>query len=137
MKKSKGSVVIVEDDMLLSLVETRIIEKLGYKVIGKAMSGEEAITMAKELNPDVFVMDVGLKGDLNGIEACAQIRKFTDTPVIFLSGNSDQHSIKSAKSVGYADYLVKPIRADDILIPLKKAVARKNMDGDKHLSQAS
>jgi len=139
MKKnsSKGSVVIVEDDMLLSLVESRIIEKLGYTVIGKAQSGEQAIDMARQLKPDVIVMDMSLKGKMTGLEASEEIRRFSETPIIFLSGSAESDLIKSAKKLGNADYLVKPIKADDMLNPLKKAVKRKGVKSGKVFSQAS
>ena len=139
MKKnsSKGSVVIVEDDMLLSLVESRIIEKLGYTVIGKAQSGEQAIDMARQLKPDVIVMDMSLKGKMTGLEASEEIRRFSETPIIFLSGSAESDLIKSTKKLGNADYLVKPIKADDMLNPLKKAVKRKGVKSGKVFSQAS
>lgn len=137
MKKSKGSVVVVEDDMLLSLVETRIIEKLGYSVIGKATSGEAAVKMVEDLNPDAVVMDVGLSGKLSGIEACQEIRAFTDVPVIFLSGDSNREMIKQAKDAGNTEYLVKPIKADDIVQPLKRAVKKSRAESGKRISQAS
>lgn len=137
-KKTKGSVLVVEDDMLLSLVETRIIEKLGYSVVGKATSGEEAVDLVKDLKPQVVVMDVSLKGKLNGIDASNLIRQFSNVPVIFLSGNTDPASMKNAKSVGNTEYLVKPIIADDIVIPLKRAVKNGTGSGNKsRISEAS
>ena len=139
MKKnsSKGSVVIVEDDMLLSLVESRIIEKLGYTVIGKAQSGEQAVDMVRQMKPDAVVMDISLKGKMSGLDASEEIRNFSMVPIIFLSGSSESEMIKSAKKIGNADYLVKPIKADDILKPLKKAVQRSGVKGAKVFSQAS
>ncbi|WP_069132177.1 response regulator [Rhodohalobacter halophilus] len=134
-KKSKGSVLVVEDDMLLSLVETRIIEKLGYTVIGKATSGEAAVKKVKSLNPDVIVMDIGLNGEMNGIDASRKIRAFADTPIIFLSGDSNRESIKDAKKAGNSEYLIKPIKADDIMNPLKRAV--KVRKESRRISQAS
>ncbi|WP_322570477.1 response regulator [Rhodohalobacter sp.] len=139
MKKnmSKGSVIVVEDDMLLSLVESRIIEKLGYTVIGKAQSGKQAIDMARQLKPDVIVMDISLKGGMSGLDASEEIRRFSDIPIIFLSGSAESDLIKSAKKLGNADYLVKPIKADDMLNPLKKAVKKGGAKSAKVFSQAS
>lgn len=133
-KKSKGSVLIVEDDMLLSLVETRIIEKLGYTVVAKATSGESAVKKVEALNPDVVVMDIGLSGEMNGIEASRKIRTFSDVPVIFLSGDANRDSIREAKETGNSEYLVKPIKADDILNPLKRAIKKRAAGG--RVSQA-
>jgi CheY-like chemotaxis protein len=134
---SKGSVVIVEDDMLLSLVEARIIEKLGYTVVGKAQSGEQAVEMARQLKPNAIVMDMSLKGKMNGLDASEEIRRFSDMPIIFLSGSAESDLMKNAKKLGNADYLVKPIKADDMLMPLKKAMKISGKKSGKVFSQAS
>lgn len=123
--------------MLLSLVESRIIEKLGYTVIGKAQSGEKAIEMTRQLKPDVIVMDMSLKGKMNGLDASEEIRRFCETPIIFLSGSAESDMIKNAKKLGNADYLVKPIKADDMLNPLKKAMKKSGAKSGKVFSQAS
>lgn len=120
-KTPKGTVVIVEDDMLLSLVETRMIEKLGYQVVGTAVSGEDAIQQVEQKKPDIVVMDISLKGKLDGIETMEEIRKFSDVPVIYLSGNSDQNSIIRASKTGYIDFLVKPVTPDELAEPLREA----------------
>ncbi|MDZ7691602.1 MAG: response regulator [Balneolaceae bacterium] len=120
-KETSKNVLIVEDDMLLSLVEERLIEKLGHTVIGKAGSGEEAIQKQKELEPDLILMDIVLKGELDGIEAMKEIRKTSDVPVIYLSGNSDRYNYDRAKQTEFTDYLVKPISSRDLIGPLNKA----------------
>lgn len=122
IQRSKGTVIIVEDDMLLSLVETRIIEKLGYVVKAKAISGEDAVKKIKIHQPDVVIMDVSLKGELDGIDAMNRVRSFSDVPVIYLSGNGDKLSKERARKTNYVEYLVKPINPGDIEAPLEKAM---------------
>lgn len=114
-------VLIVEDDMLLSLVEERIVEKLGYNVVGKVGSGEEAIRKAKNLDPDLIVMDIVLKGDMDGIQAMEAIRRTSDVPVIYLSGNSDRFNYERAKKTEFTDYLIKPITYKDLKGPMIRA----------------
>lgn len=122
-KKSKqGDVLIVEDDSLLSLVEERLLIRLGYNVVEKAETGKEAIKKTKEFNPDIILMDISLKGEMDGIETMGRIRKFSNVPVIFLSGNSDKHNMEQARKLNMVDYLVKPISADQMEAPLKKAM---------------
>lgn len=133
-EKSKGKIIIVEDDMLLSLVEGRIVEKLGYKVAGKAVEGEEAVRMIKELNPDIVLMDISLKGKMDGIEVMTRVRDFSDVPVIYLSGNSNKHNMARAKKTSYIDFLVKPISADEMIQPLKKAMNVKRSNVFSHAS---
>jgi len=120
--EKKGNIFIVEDDMLLSLVEERLLIKLGYNVIGKAVSGEEAVSKIKSTKPDLVLMDISLNGRMDGIETMTEIRKFSTVPVIYLSGNSDQLNLERAKKTSYVDYLVKPITEHDLVDPLKQAL---------------
>lgn len=120
--KTKGNVFIVEDDMLLSLVEERLLMKLGYTITGKAISGEEAVPKIKSSKPDVILMDISLNGKMDGIDTMTEIRNFSSVPVIYLSGNSDQLNLERAKKTNYVDYLVKPITEHDLVKPLNKAI---------------
>lgn len=127
-KKIIKNVLIVEDDMLLSLVEERLIEKMGHKVVAKVGTGKEAIDKAKELEPDIILMDIVLKGEIDGIEAMEEIRKQSEVPVVYLSGNSDRFNFERAKKTGFTDYLVKPITSNDLYKPFEKAFAEKESD---------
>ncbi len=144
--EDKRKVLIVEDDKLLALVEERLVERLGFEVVGTAVTGEQAIAMVKDSKPDIILMDISLKGDMDGIEAVEKIRESASTPVIYLSGNSDKFNFERAKKTDFVDYLVKPVTADDLIGPLKKAVtvltsigARKpsGKSSGKSVSQAS
>jgi two-component system, response regulator PdtaR len=130
----KGTVLIVEDDVLLSLVEARIVVKLGYEVAEKAVSGENAIELAKAHNPDVILMDISLKGELDGIDTMKEIRKFSKVPVIFLSGNSDKISVERARKTGFIDYLIKPVGLEDLAGPMEKAMKVSQKDLLSHAS---
>lgn len=122
-------VLIVEDDMLLSLVEERLVEKLGHEVIHKTDSGEEAVKKTEELQPDLIIMDIILKGDLDGIQAMQEIRKNSDVPVVYLSGNSDRFNYERAKKTGFVEYLVKPITLKDLKKPMQKAFGEPESEG--------
>lgn len=125
----KGKVLIVEDDMLLSMVEERLIKKLGYDVVGKVAQGSEAVDKARELNPDIIVMDISLKGEMDGIETMERIRKKSSVPVIYLSGSGDRYSYERAKKTGFADYLTKPVTSGDLKEPLYAAMHKSKMSG--------
>jgi CheY-like chemotaxis protein len=118
----KGRVLIVEDDMLLSMVEERLIKRLGFEVIGKVTKGVDAIEKEEELNPDIIVMDISLKGDMDGIEAMEAIRENSDVPVIYLSGSGDRYSLERAKKTGFTDFLTKPVTGGDLKEPLYAAM---------------
>jgi two-component system, response regulator PdtaR len=139
----KQKVLIVEDDKLLALVEERLVERLGFEVVGTAVSGEDAVSLVRENQPDIILMDISLKGEMDGIDAVEIIRKKYNIPVIYLSGNSDKFNFERAKKTNFIDYLVKPVTADDLIGPLKKAVSELRVEGssgsssNKSVSQAS
>lgn len=127
---SQGSkkILIVEDDMLLALVEERIVEKMGHQVLAKVVDGEDAIRKTKDLNPDLILMDIVLKGDVDGIQAMEKIREFSDIPVIYLSGNSDRFNYERARKTGFIEYLVKPITSHDLIRPFDQAFGIEHHD---------
>lgn len=124
----KGRVLIVEDDMLLSMVEERLIKKLGFDVVGKATKGTDAISKASELDPDIIVMDISLKGEMDGIETMEMIREKSTVPVIYLSGSGDRYSYERAKKTGFTDFLTKPVTSGDLKEPLSIAINQKGQD---------
>jgi CheY-like chemotaxis protein len=117
----KGKVLIVEDDLLLAMVEERLITKLGFEVVAKVREGSKAIEKVSGLNPDIILMDISLKGDLDGIETMEIIRRDSDIPVIYLSGSSDRYYYERAKKTNFIAYLKKPITKKELKGPLFKA----------------
>jgi len=120
---SKGKkVLIVEDDMIISLVVENMVKELGHIVVGKAVSGIEAIEIAIKENPDILLMDIRLKGDMDGIDTVAKIKESIDTKVIYLTGNSDRLNFERAKDTDFADLIVKPFTIGDLDKSLKLVV---------------
>lgn len=134
-KEEKGSVLIVEDDMLLSMVEERLITQLGFEVVGKVDNGPDAVKKVSELDPDIIVMDISLKGDMDGIEAMGQIREKSDVPVVYLSGSGDRYSYERAKKTGFTDYLTKPVTGGQLKAPLQTALAQKKNSSSQHFTK--
>lgn len=121
-------VMIVEDDPLLSIVEEKMIQKLGYTVVGKAKSGEETLEKFEELNPEILVIDIQLAGRLNGIQTVEKIRElYSNIPVIFLSGDNSSSILKKAETVDYIDFLLKPVSSNDLSCTLRKAIEMNEM----------
>ena len=121
-KMSKG-VLIVEDDALLSVIQTRIVEHLGHSVVASVHTGREAIEKVRTENPDVILMDIGLGGDLDGIETMEEIRKSSSVPVIYLSGDSGSRNSERIKAIGPIGYLTKPVKKYELESTFKKAFA--------------
>ena len=113
MEKQK-KVLIVEDDMIISLVIENMVKELGHNVVGKATSGEEAINLALENKPDLVLMDIRLKGEMDGIQAVTAIKEKIETSVIYLTGNSDRVNYDRAKETDFIDLITKPFTITDL-----------------------
>ena len=124
--------------MLLSMVEERLIKRLGFEVVGKVTKGADAIKKEEELNPDIIVMDISLKGDMDGIEAMEAIREKSDVPVIYLSGSGDRYSLERAKKTNFTDFLTKPVTSGDLKEPLYSAIQAQNeKPGDNQILKSA
>ena len=104
----KVQVLIVEDEAIVSMDLRYRLEALGYTVTAEAKSGEEAVESASSLQPDLVLMDIGLSGEIDGIDAAAQIRDQFDVPVVYLTDHADVATLKRAKLTEPFGYIVKP-----------------------------
>ena len=93
----KVQVLIVEDEPIVSMDLRYKLESLGYGVPAEIRSGEEAVAAASQLRPDVVLMDIGLSGDMDGIDAAAQIRGQSVVPVVYLTAYADEATLERAK----------------------------------------
>jgi len=124
---SSKSVLIVEDNGLLSIVEKQLIQKMGHRVIATVEDGAKALKIVEEKEPDILLVDVKLDGPMDGIQTVKEIRKKSDVPVIYLSGYSDPEVRSRAKEVGFSGYLTKPVRMDDLKVAFEKAFQAENV----------
>lgn len=89
--------------------------ELGYKISGIASSFDEAITLVKEHNPNLILLDISINGVLNGIDIAEELSKSSKTPVIFLTGETDSKIVSRAKScINCKGYLSKPVNIDEL-----------------------
>lgn len=100
--------------MIISLVIENMVKELGHEVVGKATSGDEAIRLATEHTPDLVLMDIRLKGEMDGIEAVTVIKDSIDTSVIYLTGNSDRVNYERARETDFIDLITKPFTISDL-----------------------
>ncbi len=87
----KKKILIVEDNMIIAIDIKEKIKNFGYTVPAIVSSGEQALIKTEELKPDLVIMDIGLKGKMNGIETGKKIREDFNIPVIYITGNSSLH----------------------------------------------
>ncbi len=128
---SKTDIFIVEDDGIISAdIEFRL-KDLGYSVSGTFIYGEEAIEKAEELNPDLVLMDIVLKGEMDGIDAAEIIRSRFGIPVIFLTAHSDEERFDRAKRTNPCGYIIKPFRDRDLKTAIEIALYKSNVDAER------
>lgn len=106
--------LIVEDDMILSMVNKKYVELLGHEVVQSVRTGLAAIEAAKKHNPDIILMDIRIEGEMDGIEAMEEIRKFSKAEVVYLTGNSEPTTKTRAEQTSMLAFCVKPISMEDL-----------------------
>lgn len=111
---SNARILVVEDENIVALDIERGLKRLGYQVIGVVNNGREAIQMTDKHRPDLVLMDVQIKGDIDGIEAAKQIREQFNLPVIFLTAYADDATIQRAKGSEPFGYLLKPFEETEL-----------------------
>ncbi len=109
------SILVVEDEGIVAMDISRALKRLGYNVPAVASSGAEAIQKASEIQPDMVLMDIMLRGEMDGVEAAGQIRARLDIPVVYLTANDDEDTLRRVKLTGPYGYLLKPFRGREEL----------------------
>ncbi len=125
---AKGRILIVEDDDYTAEALSSQLEYLDYTVAAVVTRGEEAIEKALELQPDLVLMDIKLKGQMDGIEAAKQIRSHLEIPLIFLTGYADDDLLQRAKLAEPAGYIVKPVQGSELHASIQIALYRGQVD---------
>jgi PAS domain S-box-containing protein len=127
---AKANIMIVEDDAITAMDIEKHLKNLGYGVSAKVSYGEDSIQEAKENTPDLVLMDVVLKGEVDGIEAAEKIRTQFDIPVIFLTAHADKERLKRAKLSMPYGYILKPFeeRALKVAIEMGLYVAKVDVE---------
>ena len=117
----KINVLVVEDESIVSKDIQYSLKKLGYNVVGVAATGEKAIDLCGEKLPDIILMDIMLKGDINGIEASTRIKESYNIPVIFLTAYADENTLSKAKVTEPYAYIIKPFKEIDLHTSIEMA----------------
>ena len=106
--------LIVEDNLILSVLYQNYLKQKVFKTVGEIRDGESAVKLVKTYDPDVVIMDIMLEGPMDGVEAAQQIRKFSDVPIIFITGNSDQRYVERAREIKNSKFMIKPISEEKL-----------------------
>jgi len=128
---AKTSILIVEDEGIVARNIQKRLQKLGYSVPAVASSGREAIKKAVSTNPNLVLMDIVLKGDMDGVEAAKKIKSRNDLPIVYLTAYADDKTINRAKITEPFGYVLKPFEIKElhsaIQVALYKHEAEKKL----------
>ncbi len=116
-------VIIADDESLIRMDLREMLTNLGYLVVGEAGDGRSAVNLAREVRPDIVIMDVKMP-DMDGIEAARLLTEERIAPVLLLSAYSQQELVQRARQAGVAGYLVKPFRESDLTPAIEVVLAR-------------
>lgn len=117
-----SKIVIVDDEVIIARELEARLTALGYDVAGIAATGPEAIALTLEARPDLVLMDIMLKGGMDGIQATEEIRRHCSVPVIYLTAFADQKTLERAKVTGPHGYIVKPFTEPELRANVEMAL---------------
>ena len=119
----RDNLLIVDDDRTTASVMQLHLDNFGYHIAGIASSAKEAINIARDLKPDLVLMDIKLGEGADGIDAALAISKHMNIPIVFVTAHSDNKTLRRAKIVNPAGFINKPLRESD----LKTTIDRKSV----------
>jgi CheY-like chemotaxis protein len=121
---SRLRVLIVEDEAITALAESRLIASLGYEPCGIASNGEDAMAAYSRERPSIICMDIGLSGPIDGIETASRIMARGAVIIIFITGYDDEDRLRRARSLHPACLLTKPVTAERLRRGLEAAASQ-------------
>jgi PAS domain S-box-containing protein len=128
MTPPKKRIMIVEDQRLIAADIENTLRKIGYDIAGSFASGEEVVAMAFDLHPDLILMDIRLRGELDGIQAAEAIRARADVPIVYLTAYADEETIARAKATTPFGYVVKPFNERELRAAIEVAIYKHATD---------
>ena len=128
MSEAAHRILVVEDQRLIAADIENTLKKLGYVVVGNVSSGEDAISTSDQVRPELVLMDVRLRGEMDGIQAAEIIRDRFNVPVVYLTAYADEETILRAKKTTPFGYLVKPFNERELRATIEIAFYTHQME---------
>ncbi|MBC7364982.1 MAG: diguanylate cyclase [Candidatus Aminicenantes bacterium] len=121
-------ILVVEDELLISRHIEQMVISLGYQSAGIAESGEQALALTRTQHPDLVLMDIRLKGQMDGTEAAATIWKEFSIPIVFLTAYADDDTLANSTAAEPFGYLIKPFEEKELLVTIELAFFKHHME---------
>jgi len=125
---TKAKIFVVEDESIVSLEIQSRLKRLGYGVAAAVDTAEEAVEMTDRLKPDLVLMDIQLKGRMDGVEAAGQIRDHLNIPVVYLTAYADEATLRRAKVTEPFGYILKPFEERELYKTIEMALSKHHME---------
>jgi response regulator NasT len=117
-------VIIADDESIIRIDLREMLTAQGYLVVGEASDGRSAVNLARELRPDLVIMDIKMPGDVDGIDAARVLTREKIAPVLLLTAFNQRELVAGAREAGVVGYIVKPFREADLAPAIEVASAR-------------
>ena len=130
MENKNINVYIVEDESIVAKDIQNSLKKLGYNVLGISNNGADAIKNIVDLEPDIVLMDIMIKGTMTGIDVAEVIKKEYNIPVIFLTAYADESTLAKAKITEPYGYILKPFKEIDLHSTIEMAIYKHKKDSE-------
>lgn len=121
---TQANVLIVEDELLIAKSIAKKLNKLGHNVVKIVATGKEAIQYASKISLDLILMDIAIKGKIDGIETANCIKKIVNTPIVFLTAYANDETIDRASRTGCYGYLIKPFRDKELQATVQMTLSK-------------
>lgn len=138
---AKARILVVEDELLVATDIAECLQQLGYEVAATAVSAVDALRQAVRKTPDLVLMDIQLKGGIDGVQAAEALHERIDIPVVYLTSFADSETVERTKHTFPAGYVLKPFDDCSLKIAVELALhrhraTRKSRCREQHLSGA-
>ena len=120
---SQKRIVLAEDEPLTRRDLREMLSNLGYLIVGEAADGRSAVNLARELRPDLVIMDIEMP-EMDGITASRTLTEERISPILLLTAHSDRGLVEGATDAGVSGYIVKPFRESEVVPAIELALAR-------------
>ncbi len=128
---TQATILVVEDEGIVAQEIKSRLEKSGYSVCGVAHDGHTAIAHAENMRPDLVLMDIRLKGEMDGIEAAGCIGEQLNIPVVYLTAYTDPATLERAKVKDPFGYVVKPFETRSLMVSIEIALHRHRGESER------
>lgn len=122
---SQVSVLLVEDDNVMAKIAEMRLNSLGYEMCGRATTAAEAIALVVNKKPDIVLMDINIKGNVDGIDTAHMIKNAFDIPVVYLTSHTDGPVLERAKATNPDGFITKPLKDTTLRVAIELALKKQ------------